>query len=142
MSKPFLTYDEQVEKLEKEKNLIIQNKPYAIDELKQIGYFALIGGYKELLKNPTTKKYKDGTTFEDIVELYKFDENLRELFLKYILKIHIHIFGARFKSLELNAARFRCCLSLSTEAEATRKTYGSGSYDFVRGKLGLSDFAE
>lgn len=90
MSKPFLTYDEQVEKLEKEKNLIIQNKPYAIDELKQIGYFALIGGYKELLKNPTTKKYKDGTTFEDIVELYKFDENLRELFLKYILKIERH----------------------------------------------------
>ena len=33
------------------------------------------------------KKYIDGTTFEDIVALYEFDENLRELFLKYLLKI-------------------------------------------------------
>lgn len=55
--------------------------------LQQIGYFGLIGGYKTPFKNPTTKKYKNGTNFEDIVALYKFDENLRELFLKHILQI-------------------------------------------------------
>jgi len=59
--------------------------------LHQIGYFGLIGGYKTPFKNPTTKNYKDGTTFEDIVALYKFDENLRELFLKYILQIERNI---------------------------------------------------
>jgi abortive infection bacteriophage resistance protein len=59
--------------------------------LQQIGYFGLIGGYKTPFKNPTTKKYRDGTTFEDIVALYKFDESLRELFLKYILQIERHL---------------------------------------------------
>ena len=85
MAQSFLTYEQQLNKLVNDKNLIINNQKYAIDTLKEVGYFALVGGYKELYKNPTTKKYKDGTTFEDIVALYKFDENLRELFLKYIL---------------------------------------------------------
>lgn len=91
MAQSFLTYEQQIEKLVNDKNLIIVDKGYATDVLKQIGYFALIGGYKELYKNPTTQKYKDGTNFEDIVALYKFDENLRELFLKYILKIERHL---------------------------------------------------
>ena len=85
--KPFLTYEQQINKLANEKNLVISNKKYAEDMLQQIGYFTLISGYKDLYINPTTKKYKDGTTFEEIVALYKFDENLRELFLRYLLMI-------------------------------------------------------
>ena len=91
MAQSFLTYEQQIDKLINEKNLMIDDKEYAISTLKDIGYFALVGGYKDLFKNPTTKKYKDGTKFEDIVALYKFDENLRELFLKYILKIERHL---------------------------------------------------
>ena len=87
MAQPFLTYEQQIRKLSEDKNLIITDHHYAEETLKQIGYFALISGYKDLFKNPTTKKYKDNTKFEDIVALYKFDENLRELFLKYLLKI-------------------------------------------------------
>ena len=87
MPKPFLTFDAQISYLENDKNLVIQDHDYAKTMLKQIGYFSLIGGYKAPFKNPTTRKYRDGTRFEDIVALYYFDENLRELFLKYILKI-------------------------------------------------------
>ena len=67
--------------LQNEKKLTIPDKEYTLKTLKQIGYFGLIGGYKNPFKNPTTQKYKDGTTFDEIVDLYKFDENLRELFL-------------------------------------------------------------
>ena len=91
MAKPFLTFEAQIRYLEKDKNLLIQDHDYAKTMLKRIGYFSLIGGYKVPFKNTTTKKYKDGTCFEDIVALYDFDENLRELFLKYILKIERHI---------------------------------------------------
>ena len=91
MSKPFLSYDDQLNKLEQEKGLIIANRHYARTTLQQIGYFGLISGYKLPFKNPTTQKYKSGTSFEDIVTLYKFDENLRELFLKYILQIERNI---------------------------------------------------
>lgn len=51
----------------------------------------MIGGYKDIFKNPTTKKYKDGTRFEDIVQLYYFDETLRELFLRYLIKVENEI---------------------------------------------------
>ena len=66
----------------KQKNLFIDNEAYAKEILKQTSYYSLIGGYKDIFKNPTTKKYKDGTRFEDLVELYYFDELLRQLFLE------------------------------------------------------------
>jgi len=91
MAQPFFTIEQQIQKLEQEKGLLIPDHVYAKRILQEIGYFSLINGYKEPFKNPTTKKYRDGTTLNDIVALYKFDENLRELFLKYILRIERHI---------------------------------------------------
>lgn len=91
MAKPFLSFEEQINNLENEKGLVIADRAFAERMLREIGYFGLIGGYKSPFKNPTTKKYNDGVAFEDIVALYKFDENLRELFLKYILQFERHI---------------------------------------------------
>ncbi len=91
MPKLFLSYDQQIEKLKNEKNLQIDDEVYAKEILRQTSYYSLIGGYKDIFKNPTTKKYKDGTKFEDIVELYYFDESLRQLFLKYLIKIENEI---------------------------------------------------
>ena len=59
-AKDFLNYDQQIEKLKSEKNLLIDNVAYAKEILKQTSYYSLIGGYKDIFKNPTTKKYKDG----------------------------------------------------------------------------------
>lgn len=59
--------------------------------IQHIGYFSLIGGYKHLFRIPLTKKYKPGTTFDEIVSLYQFDAGLRELFLKYLLQIERHV---------------------------------------------------
>jgi len=86
-NKPFLTYTQQLDKLINEKNLVVDDRDSAEATLKRVSYFALIGGYKKLFRNPTTRKYKDDTAFEEIVALYKFDENLRGLFLKYLLQI-------------------------------------------------------
>lgn len=91
MPKIFLNYDQQIEKLKNEKNLRIDDTAYAKDILRQTSYYSLIGGYKDIFKNPTTKKYKDGTRFEDIVELYYFDESLRQLFLRYLIKVENEI---------------------------------------------------
>ena len=91
MPKIFLSYDEQIEKLKIEKNLQVDDETYAKEVLRQTSYYSLIGGYKDIFKNPTTKKYKDGTRFEDIVELYYFDEYLRQLFLRYLIKVENEI---------------------------------------------------
>ena len=87
VKKPFLTYDQQIRKLRDEKNLVIPNEAHAIDILTQISYFTLINGYKTPFKNFTTGQYKNGTVFEDIENLYYFDEALRELLFKYLLKV-------------------------------------------------------
>ena len=76
MQKIFLNYDQQIEKLKTEKNLRIDDMAYAKDILRQTSYYSLIGGYKDIFKNPITKKYTDATRFEDIVELYYFNESL------------------------------------------------------------------
>jgi abortive infection bacteriophage resistance protein len=91
MPKPFLSFEEQLDKLATEKNLIIADREAATKVLQQISYFGLICGYKDIFKNPTTKKYKDNTAFEDIVALYAFDESLRSLFLKHLLHIERNV---------------------------------------------------
>lgn len=93
MAKPFMSYDQQIQKL-KDKNLVIADESKARDILHRYGYFALISGYKDLLKNRTTKNYLDGTTFEDIVAIYQFDEQLRELTFRYLMHIERHIRSA------------------------------------------------
>lgn len=49
MEKKFLTYDQQIEKLQNEKQLTISDVPTAIHTLEHISYYSLIGGYKNLL---------------------------------------------------------------------------------------------
>ena len=85
VGKPFKSYDELLIFLQTEKNLTIHDVTYAKRILTKTSYFSLISGYKDVFKNPTTGKYKDGTTFDDIYALYRFDNELRNIFLKYIL---------------------------------------------------------
>lgn len=82
--KQFLTYEQQLDNLTQKKKLIVHNKDFALAKLKDICYFSLIDGYKNLFYNPMTRKYYAGTTFEDIVNLYDFDKKLRMLILEYI----------------------------------------------------------
>ena len=83
--KQFLTYDEQITFLEEKKRLMISDKEYAKKILLKIGYFPLINGYKEVFKQSINDQFQKGTTFEYIYELYSFDNDLRNIFLKYIL---------------------------------------------------------
>ena len=87
MSKPYLNYQQQIEKLTEQKGLIINDPAYAEEKLTNIGYFSLIGGYKDPFINPMTRKYEQSTTFEDIVALYDFDKSLRILTLEYLFQI-------------------------------------------------------
>lgn len=91
MTKPFLTYEEQLDKLQKEKHLQINDRAAAREILKNIGYFSLIGGYKTPFINPMTRIYQNNTAFEDIYALYQFDLSLRELVFKYLCKIECKI---------------------------------------------------
>jgi abortive infection bacteriophage resistance protein len=91
LAKPFLSYKDQIAKLQHDKQLIISDSTYAQKVLAELSYYSLIGGYKDLFKNPACGKYTYGVTFEEIVAFYYFDEELRSLFLKYILHVERHM---------------------------------------------------
>lgn len=91
MPKQFFNYEQQLNKLKNEKQLTISNPAYAEEVLEKLGYYSLIGGYKNLFKHAASGKYIYGVTFEEIVSLYYFDEELRTLFLKYILHVERHM---------------------------------------------------
>lgn len=85
-----MTYEQQINKLHNDKKLEIQDIDYAVKLLKEHSYFALISGYKKPFKDKNGF-YKIHTRMEDIYALYVFDDELRTVFLKYILKIEKHI---------------------------------------------------
>lgn len=91
MSQFFSTYEQQLNKLIYGKRLSIPHKDFAIKTLEKLSYYSLIGGYKEPFMHVASGKYKHGVTFEEIVALYHFDEELRILFLKYILHVERHM---------------------------------------------------
>ena len=93
MSKPFLTYEQQINLLVS-KGLLINDTDFAISKLKQWGYFSLIGGYKKPFKNPSTRKYNKGTEFIEIYNLFVFDDELHNLFFKYICIVERNISNA------------------------------------------------
>ena len=91
MAKTFLTYDQQLHTLEYDKQLAIPFPEYAKRMLEEISYYSLISGYKSLFKHHASNKYIYGVTFDELVSFYYFDEELRTLFLKYILHVERHI---------------------------------------------------
>ena len=81
MSKPFITYTAQVEKLKNEKNLIITDTDFAVESLQNISYYALIGGYKHPFIDIHTRKYINEACFElnDLFEYMGFPSNWKEI---------------------------------------------------------------
>ncbi len=83
--KHFADYDAQLAHL-KSKGLVIEDEKQCVRTLKEIGYFYLITGYRTIFYDEA-KQYKSGTTFQNIVDLYNLDHQLRSLFLEYTLHI-------------------------------------------------------
>ena len=67
MAKTFLTYQQQLQILEQDKQLSIPNCDYAKQMLEEISYYSLIGGYKSLFKHNASNKYVHGVTFDELV---------------------------------------------------------------------------
>lgn len=91
MAQKFMTYEQQLHKLQVDKGLYIPDVDFARKTLEEISYYSLIGGYKGLFLHPASRKFKYGVSFDEIVAFYHFDEQLRSLFLKYILQVERHL---------------------------------------------------
>lgn len=90
MDKPFQSYEALVAKLRDEKKLEIPDEARVIELLKKHSYFALVSGYKNLFKQ-SNGEYRPGTTIEDLLALFEFDNRLRDIFFHAIQIIEKHI---------------------------------------------------
>ena len=90
-SKPSLSFDEQIALL-RERGMSFHDPSLAKAILKRINYYRL-RGYWITFENPDCQKhlFKDGTRFEDVLNLYFFDEQLRQLLLMHLGKIEISL---------------------------------------------------
>ena len=86
---PPMTIDEQVENL-KSKGLIVEDEGYAKKILNDISYFRLIKAYSLNLK-PKNGYYEGKVTFEQLVELYLFNANFRQIIFPEIEKVEINV---------------------------------------------------
>lgn len=86
---PPMTIDEQVENL-KSIGLIVDDEEYAKKILNDISYFRLVKAYSLNLK-PKNGNYNEQTTFEQIVELYLFNANFRQIIFPEIEKVEINV---------------------------------------------------
>ena len=88
--KSFLTYNQQMKKLRKDKKIDCNGTPHKIS-LVRSGYFNMINGYKTPFTCGTDANgnhtYFPNTTLSQINSLKKFDESLRIFLLKYITQV-------------------------------------------------------
>lgn len=76
----------------KSRGLVISDEDKAVRYWESIGYYRLSAYMYPFLKAPKeTHQYKDGTTFQQVLNLYRFDKKLRMLLLNEIEKVEIAI---------------------------------------------------
>lgn len=83
--KCFKTYDEQIEIL-KQRGLQLEDES-AKKILAYENYYKLINGYKCLFWESSTQTFKEGTTLNEIYNLYRFDRDLKGLLFRNILQM-------------------------------------------------------
>lgn len=73
-----------------QRGLIINNERKAKETLLDIGYYRL-GFYWHYFQSDTTNHiFQAGVTFDDVVNLYYFDFDLKYLLSKYLYRIEVH----------------------------------------------------
>ena len=86
---PPLTVEEQLQNL-RELGLTIDNDYSAQAMLNDVSYFRLIKAFSLGLK-PRNGRYIEGTSFETIVQLYKFNSRFRQLLFPVIERVEINL---------------------------------------------------
>ncbi|MDD5160836.1 MAG: Abi family protein [Sulfuricurvum sp.] len=141
-SKPPKTFEEQLVHLKK-KNLIITNETYTLKKLSHINYYRLSAYFLPLQHQKRSELdgiFLDDVRFEDILELYFFDAELRKTVFKAIESIEVYFRTqiAYHHSLTYGAFGYLDPANFKTSADffdkvmlAIRKETGRSSETFI-----------
>jgi abortive infection bacteriophage resistance protein len=87
-TKPPLKY-QQIISLLKQRSLLFDNDMQALEQLKIISYFRLANYLRPMEQDKTTHTFKPNSHFENAIDLYYFDKNLRALLFTAIQSFEI-----------------------------------------------------
>lgn len=87
-TKQILTFEQQIELL-RQRGLIIEDEDEAIAILDRTSYFRLADYWRPMEKDRSTHLFRPNTHFRNIVAIYRFDAELKELLFKAILQIEV-----------------------------------------------------
>ena len=87
-SKAPLDYEEQIKML-KERGLIIADEQKAVNSLKIISYFRLANYLRPMEYDKENHFYKPNSFFENAIDLYYFDKELRGIIFAAVQSIEI-----------------------------------------------------
>lgn len=90
--KPFINASQQINTL-RNRNLLVKNQLRAEKALMRYGYYEIVNGYKHFLLDPskTNEEYKEGSTFEKLLDLYELDKEIRSAVLVSTLEIELSL---------------------------------------------------
>ncbi len=86
--KPPLSFTQQLDKL-KSRGLIINDEAIAIHYLSTVSYYRLEGFWWPLQSDKLNHVFKQGSTFEQVIQIYNFDRELRLLLNDVVERIEI-----------------------------------------------------
>lgn len=93
-NKPALSFDEQLQKLEAH-GMVIGDRASALKHLSTISYYRLSGYWYPFRQRDgqgkVTSQFNEGISFEQVLELYEFDRQLRSLVLDAIERVEVAI---------------------------------------------------
>jgi len=90
MDKPAYTISDQIALLKK-RGMTFRNEAQAHELLKNISYYRLKGYWWDTQIDETQHNFQSGTCFEDIMERYDFDRQLRQILFGGIEQIEIAV---------------------------------------------------
>lgn len=88
--KPPITYEEQLLLLES-RGMLIPDREKALEALKNENYYRLSGYTFHMKKSPAAEPFTDGSSFDTVLNLYKYDKMLRNILFKYIDTIEVRL---------------------------------------------------
>lgn len=89
-NKPALSISQQIAQLES-RGLIINDKTLAENALRNLNYYRLSGYWMYFENSRNPHHFKSGTKFEDILDLYNFDKELRSYVFEGISRFEVSL---------------------------------------------------
>ena len=87
-NKPSRTIDEQINLLES-RGMNIRDRRLVADWLQRVSYYRLKGYWWEMQDDPVNHHFEEGWYFEDIIDRYKFDKELKVILFHAIETLEI-----------------------------------------------------